>query len=57
MLYIATVILNMREDIFWSYTPRKLFSLIEVHSRLNNPDDTKPSGNDSKNVAKDIAGW
>ena len=56
MYYLATVILNMSEEVFWKCTPRKLFSLIEVHARFNNPDETIPSG-DNKQIARDIAGW
>ncbi len=57
MYYIATVLLNMKEEVFWRCTPRKLFSLINVHARINNPDEAKPSGVSNKNVAKEIAGW
>jgi hypothetical protein len=57
MYYIATVLLNMREEDFWRCSPRKLFSLIGVHVKVNNPDEAKPSGDGNKNVAKEIAGW
>jgi hypothetical protein len=57
MYYIGTVLLNMEESTFWRCTPRKLFSLIDTHIRINNPDEAKPSGQSNQSVAKDIAGW
>jgi hypothetical protein len=57
MYYVGTVLLRMDENTFWRTTPRKLFSLMEVHVKINNPDAATPSGKDNKQVARDIAGW
>jgi hypothetical protein len=57
MYYIGTVMLNMREEIFWRCTPKKLFSLIEVHATINSPDGVKASQSSNKDVLREISGW
>jgi len=41
LLYVATVILKRSEKEFWRMTPRKFNALVNVHIRLNDPDQSK----------------
>lgn len=35
LYYVGTVVLNMTEEEFWKCTPRKLFSLLNIHAEIN----------------------
>lgn len=35
MFYVATVILNRSENEFWQMTPRKFYTLFDVHARIH----------------------
>lgn len=66
MYYFGTVLLNMSEEVFWRCTPRKLFSLMDVHVQLNTTEEQraekgiKGRHNDKRNnkeVVSEIASW
>lgn len=44
LYYMGTVLLGMDERSFWRCTPRKLFSLWEVHKKVNGLDKQDPQG-------------
>jgi uncharacterized phage protein (TIGR02216 family) len=35
LYYVGTVILNMSPGVFWRSTPRRLYSIIGVHTAIN----------------------
>ena len=41
LLYVATTVLKRSEKEFWRMTPRKFNALVNVHTRLNSPDQPK----------------
>ncbi|WP_148499981.1 hypothetical protein [Paenibacillus ihumii] len=41
LYYMGTVLLGMSEAVFWSSTPRKLFSLWAIHKRVNGWEETE----------------
>lgn len=41
LYYFGTVLLGMSEAVFWSCTPRKLFTLMDVHRKYHGVDETQ----------------
>ena len=49
--YLAIKILGMSEEEFLKSTPKKLFKLAEIHSKLNSP-PAEEEGNNNKSTKK-----
>jgi len=50
----------MREEEFWRITPRKLFALLGVHNKLNNPDseeENQPKKEAKKLTLEEALAW
>ena len=49
----------MREEEFWRITPRKLFALLGVHNKLNNPEseENQPKKEVRKLTLEEALAW
>jgi hypothetical protein len=47
----------MSEEIFWRCTPRKLFSLLDVHVKVNSSDENGGGTHNQKQAIDAVASW
>lgn len=58
-MYIWTRILHLSEESFWNATPRKLFSLLDIHNEVNKSgeEEAKKQKEPEKLTMGDLALW
>lgn len=55
--YLGTVVLNMTEDEFWKCTPRKLFTLLDIHGEINGNSENQNKVTSPEQAVKQFMSW